>query len=216
MPPPGVIHNHNPFPLEYHIIESDRGEELREELEIPEGLDVRIVEDLTREWIQEEFYPSIVDDISAPTAEELIDFYAINQYVNAWEDAVFHFNEVLRAYRQDQIGFLIVLLSVHFESYLENTLGEFLDQFRESEHDPDFSDDLTFENALAACRCFDLVGETDVEIISKIKASRNDYAHDISAFRDTEETMLEQEGMVEDAIELYEETIGLERSMLDD
>lgn len=216
MPPPGVIHDDNPFPLEYHIIESHQGEGLRDELTIPNGLDVRIVENLTKEWLQETFFESIVDDLTRPSTEELVDLYAINTYVDAWEDAVFHFNEVLRAYRQDQIGLLIVLLSVYFESYIENTLREFFEQYRQNEHAGDFISDMTFHDQLAACRYFSLIGETEYDIVNKVKNSRNNYAHEISTFRNTEETQIEEEDLVEDAVEIYEEYIGLERSMLDE
>lgn len=216
MPPPSSIHAHNRFPLEYHIIESDQGENLRDELTIPDGLNVWIIEDLTIEWLQETFFETIVESLIEVDTEELVDLYAINAYVDAWEDAVFHFNEVLRAYRQDQIGFLIVLLSVYFESYIENKLHEFFEQARQNEHASDFVSDMTFHEQLKACRYFSLVDETKYGVINKIKHSRNNYAHEIGTFRNTEETQIEEEDLVEEAIEIYEECIGLEHSMLNE
>jgi hypothetical protein len=214
LPPPSVIHQDDPLPLEYHVIEAD--ESLAEDLEIPDGLEVLFVDDFSRSWIQNTLADLLAADLNDLTDEDVIDFFSISYYVEAWEDVVFHFNEVLRAYRQNQIGFLIVLLSVYFESDIEKELTQFVEQIRQNEHARNFVKDMTFEEKLVACRYFEVLGETEYNVINKVRISRNNYAHDIGAFRDTEVTILEEEDLVNDAIEIYEESIGLEQSVLDE
>lgn len=211
IPPDGVIHQDTPFPMEYHIIEGSS--QLRDKLDLPEGLQVFFTDDFSVGWFQTEFLTDIYGEVSSVGEQDVIEFYSLEPFVETWEDRVFHFDQVLQAYRQNQIGLLIVLLSVFFESYVESQLVDYLGGLTENNDISMMAQDMRFDSMLNSCRKFDLVQDSDYNIIDKVKTSRNNYAHDMNAFRVSETTQIEEEGLVEDAIELYEETIGVQNSM---
>ena len=214
LPPDSSIHD-NPFPLEYHIIEHESGEDIIDTLDFPERLNIGATEDFNLDWVMEEFIPSIYDEITEPTTDEVLNFYATQFYTQAWEDTIFHFDQVLRAYRQNQTGVMIVLISVFFESELYNRLEKHMESIRENPQAGSLlNKNMKFEKILNYCRYFDLIEESEYGLLMKMKSARNDYAHDVNAFRDTSETRLESENKVDDLVELYESYVGVSSSMV--
>lgn len=213
IPPESSIHD-KPFPLEYHIIEYD-DEDITDTLDIPDGLKTITTNNFDIEWMLDDFLSDIYDEITEPSTDELLNFYATQYYTEAWEDAIFHFDQVLRAYRHNQIGVLIVLVSVFFESKLFSKLDSHMEEIKENPHAGSLlNDSMKFEKILDYCRYFDLIDETEFGLLMKMKSARNNYAHDIDAFRHTKETNLESEDKVDDLIELYESYVGVESSMV--
>lgn len=76
------------------------------------------------------------------------------------------------------------------------------------------SDNMKFEKILNYCRYFNIIDETEYGLLMKMKSARNDYAHDLDAFRHTSETPLESESKIDDLVKLYESYIGVESSMV--
>jgi len=53
------------------------------------------------------------------------------------------------------------------------------------------------------------------DVVLKLSTSRSHSLHDIESFNSTYSTDAEDEGIIEDGIQLYEELIGVKKSILD-
>lgn len=139
----------------------------------------------------------------------------LRERISDFDPSVFHFEEVLHAYREDRQKILIVLLSVFFEGYIETLAEDTLESLRQRDFAGAFYSDLTFEENLEACRFFGTLSEDEFRIIDKIRAERNDFAHDSDKYHADYKSQVVEDGTLEDAIELYEDIIGVRKSMLD-
>jgi hypothetical protein len=156
--------------------------------------------------------------IARYTDQELIEAFDLEEKVRHSDPEIFyHFNDVLWAYNHDRENILVILLSVYFENYVKDTLEDYLEEAQDNPAASNFyDDDWGFERCLNGCRSFGLIEDDDYNTIDKIRDARNDYAHDIESFNNTYSTDAEDEGIIEDGIQLYEELIGVKKSILDD
>lgn len=165
---------------------------------------------------------SIVEPIQAHieryTDQELLEAFDLEEKVRCSDPEIFyHFNDVLWAYNHNRDNILVILLSVYFENYVKDTLEDYFDEAQDNPAASSFYDNnWGFERCLNGCRSFGLIEDDDYNTIDKIRDARNDYAHDIESFDSTYSTDAEDQGLIEDGIELYEELIGVKKSILDE
>lgn len=170
-----------------------------------------------------------VDELAdTPLITELIDFaenYA-NQsrqgeisyadVVESFDPEVFHFNEVLNAYRNDRVHILVILLSVFFEGYVKELRTTTMTDLQQNEATGAFYNDWDFNDSLVACRFFGSLEEQDYDVINQIRKERNSYAHNIEGYHESHSSTIVEDGILERGIQLYEELIGVKKSMLDE
>jgi len=165
---------------------------------------------------------SIVEPVQAHIArftdQELLEAFDLEEKVRSSDPEIFyHFNDVLWAYNHDRDNILVILLSVYFENYVKDTLEDYFDEAQDNPAASNFYDDnWGFERCLNGCRSFGLIEDDDYNTIDKIRDARNDYAHDIESFDSTYSTDAEDQGLIEDGIRLYEELIGVKKSILNE
>lgn len=169
----------------------------------------------TEEEIHEEITVPILNEVGEINESELTSLVDSEEIVKSFDSKVFHFNEVLRAYRADKTEILIILLSIYFESWCRSRLEEHFQTTAENDQAASVSDKMPFKSALDTCRGLGLLPENDYRLMNNTRKSRNKYAHGIERFHGSERTVLEEDGDVEDAIRLYEKSIGVDDSMLD-
>jgi len=165
---------------------------------------------------------SIVEPIKAHIArysdQELLETFNLEEKVRRSDPEIFyHFNDVLWAYNHDRNNILVILLSVYFENYAKDSLEDYFEEAQDNPAASNFyDDDWGFDRCLNGCRSFGLIEDEDYNTINKIRDARNDYAHDIESFDSTYSTDAEDEGLIEDGIQLYEELIGVKKSIIDE
>ncbi|WP_254841474.1 MULTISPECIES: hypothetical protein [Halobacteriales] len=165
---------------------------------------------------------SIVEPIKAHIArysdQELLETFNLEEKVRRSDPEIFyHFNDVLWAYNHDRNNILVILLSVYFENYVKDSLEDYFEEAQDNPAASNFyDDDWGFDRCLNGCRSFGLIEDEDYNTINKIRDARNDYAHDIESFDSTYSTDAEDEGLIEDGIQLYEELIGVKKSIIDE
>ncbi|WP_164471889.1 hypothetical protein [Halosimplex salinum] len=165
---------------------------------------------------------SIVEPIQAHIAKysdrELLEAFNLDEKVRRSDPEIFyHFNDVLWAYNHDRNNILVILLSVYFENYVKDLLEDYFEEAQDNPAASNFyDDDWGFDRCLNGCRSFGLLEDEDYNTINKIRDARNDYAHDIESFDSTYSTDAEDEGLIEDGIQLYEELIGVKKSIIDE
>lgn len=149
---------------------------------------------------------------------ELLKAFELEDKVQRSDSEIFyHFNDVLWAYRHDRTNILVILLSVYFENHVEETLEAYFERANENDHASSFyDDDWGFNRCLEGCRSFGLIKDSTYHTIDKIRDARNDYAHNIESFDDSYTSDAEDEGIIEDGIQLYEDLIGVKKSILDE
>lgn len=148
-----------------------------------------------------------------PTPENHVE---AKQIISSLESKIFHYNEVKALYQQDRIGPLIVLLSVYFESYCYEQLRDYLENNKPNPAAGVFFDeDDRFEQILDACRFYNIIEEDEFTVVNLIRDARNDYAHQLNRYHSTEETEIEEQDRLDDAIETYEKFVGVKHTMLD-
>lgn len=103
-----------------------------------------------------------------------------------------------------------------FEGYVEDLISDALEEARENEDAGKIYDSWNFKDCLNACRFFGLISDDDYRIIDNIRDERNDYAHEHEKYHPDIQSSASESGTLDEAIELYEEIIGVEDSMLDD
>ncbi|MFA9503240.1 hypothetical protein ACERIM_10710 [Natrinema sp. H-ect1] len=166
--------------------------------------------------IQEDLCGPISDILEEIENIDIEDLPDVEEFVNSFKSTVFHFNEVLRAYKEGQKGPLIVLLSVFFESHCYNLVEDHLQKIKPNDNSGIFVDeDDNFDTVLNICRFYQLIEEDEYTVIDLIKRSRNKYAHELDRYHSSEETIIEEQGRLRDAISIYEDFIGVEDSMLE-
>jgi hypothetical protein len=165
---------------------------------------------------------SIVEPIKAHIArysdQELLETFNLEEKVRRSDPEIFyHFNDVLWAYNHDRNNILVILLSVYFENYVKDSLEDYFEEAQDNPAASNFyDDDWGFDRCLNGCRSFGLIEDEDYNTINKIRDARNDYAHDIESFDSTYSTDADDEGLIEDGIQLYEELIGVKKSIIDE
>ncbi|MDT3436765.1 hypothetical protein [Haloarcula sp. 1CSR25-25] len=165
---------------------------------------------------------SIVEPIKAHIArysdQELLETFNLEEKVRRSDPEIFyHFNDVLWAYNHDRNNILVILLSVYFENYVKDSLEDYFEEAQDNPAASNFyDDDWGFDRCLNGCRSFGLIEDEDYNTINKIRDARNDYAHDIESFDSTYSTDAEDEGLIQDGIQLYEELIGVKKSIIDE
>jgi len=171
---------------------------------------------------EQEVQRSVVEPLQTHVAkhsdEELLEAFDLEDKVQRSDLEIFyHFNDVLWAYRNDRSNILVILLSVYFENHVKETLETYFDRAKENEQASSFyDDDWGFKRCLKGCRSFGLIKDSTYLTIDKIRDARNDYAHSIESFDHSYTTDAEDEGIIEDGIQLYEELIGVKKSILDE
>jgi len=158
----------------------------------------------------------ILDHVGSTTQTDVAELIDIENLISSIEPIVFHLEEVLNAYEENRTGILIVLLHVYFENYARSELEDQMKELKSNEFAGAFYDDWNFKTVLNACRYIGLLEDNEYNIMDKISESRNDYAHDLTAFDTEHITTAEEEGKVEAAIELYEQLTGIERTIRSD
>lgn len=160
----------------------------------------------------DETVEQILEHAENLTEETLIEIFSLSKIVADFNPEVFHFNEVLHSYQQNRQKLLIILLSVFFESHTNKLIGERFETLRDNDNAGGFYNNLSFKDTLDACRFFGVISDSEYGVIDKTRSARNKYAHDLGHYRQ-EDTYLEREGKVDEAVELYESFIGVKQSM---
>lgn len=175
------------------------------------GLDLENQDEINEYLLPE--VGKILDEAESSSAEELTD---IGDFVSDFKPTVFHFNEIKHAYENGRTGPLILLLSVFFESHCFQKLESFFLEIRKNPEAGMIIDKESdnFEKILNMCRYFDLIEENEYRVIKKTKKSRNKYAHKLESYHFDEATPLEEDEDIDLAIEIYENLIGIENSIV--
>jgi len=166
--------------------------------------------------LDSDFINYVMDHVDALRVQELYSEDELRDKLSEFKPDVFHFNEVLTAYQEDRTKILIILLSVFFEGYTEDILDKAVEGMRENENAGTFYSDWSFKKSLDACRYFGIVTENEYRIIDQIRDERNDYAHNPEKYHPDITSGVFESGTLNEAIELYEEIIGVKDSMLTD
>lgn len=164
----------------------------------------------------EEFLEFLVDHVRFYKDREVYSEDELREKISQFKPEVFHFDEVLNAYQEDKAKILIILLSVFFEGYIEELVSEAMEEARDNPEAGQFYKSWDFKEGLDACRFFGLIEENEYRVIDQIRDERNDYAHEHEKYHPDIESSVSESGTLEEAIELYEEIIGVEDSMLTD
>lgn len=152
-------------------------------------------------------------------AQEVGDIYSdaeLREKISNFKPEVFHFNEVINAYKNNRTKVLIILLAVFFQGYIEDLISDAMEEARENDKAGDIYDSWGFKESLNACRYFGLISENEYRVIDQIRIERNVYAHEHEKYHPDIESEVSESGTLREAIELYEEIIGVEDSMLND
>ncbi|WP_226005972.1 hypothetical protein [Natrinema salinisoli] len=136
--------------------------------------------------------------------------------VESFDPEVFHFNEVLSAYRNDRVQMLVILLSVFFEGYVKDLRTKTMTELQQNEAAGAFYSDWRFKPSLDASRFFGTLEDRDYQVIDQIRDERNSYAHNVEGYHENHSSSIVEDGVLEQGIQLYEELIGVKKSMLDE
>ncbi|NUB91113.1 hypothetical protein HT576_08775 [Haloterrigena sp. SYSU A121-1] len=136
--------------------------------------------------------------------------------VDSFDPEVFHFNEVLSAYQNDRTEMLVILLSVFFEGYVKDLRNTTMSELQQNEAAGAFYSDWDFKDSLDACRFFGSLEDREYDVINQIREERNSYAHNIEEYHGSHSSSIVEDGVLEQAIQIYEELIGVKKSMLDE
>lgn len=174
------------------------------------------VTDITNEEkVLNDIGPELVAKLSQMPNPASVEFKDVHQYIDSYSSLIHHFNEVLRGYNAGQRGALVVLLSVFFESYCHKKLEQFAERDPPNPAGGNFiEEDDRFQIKLKACRLLNLISEDEFRVIDQIRDVRNDYAHDISKYDMSRNEKISYSEL-DEAIEVYENIIGVEDSMVD-
>lgn len=183
-----------------------------------EGVVYSQVHLLDQRQVQRSIVEPLQTHIAKYSDEDLLETFELEDKVQRSDPEIFyHFNDVLWAYRHERNNILVILLSVYFENHVKETLEAYLEKAKENPHASAFyDDDWGFDRCLNGCRSFGLLEEDAYNTIDKIKDARNDYAHNIESFDESYTTDAEEDGIIEEGILLYEELIGVKKSILDE
>lgn len=139
----------------------------------------------------------------------------IEYYISEFNPEVFHFSEVLSSYQENSTKIVILLLAVFFEGYLKELVNEKIEELSANPHAARINKNWNFKQNLDSARFFGLITDNEYRIIDSIRNARNTYAHELDAFHQTYTTDAEETGTVEEAIQLYEDLIGVRESMIE-
>jgi len=125
----------------------------------------------------------------------------------------YHLESVKSAYNEDRIGTLVVLLSIFFESHLQNIIAK---NYPSSGIGKQIRNEgeTNLKNMIEFCYARDELSEEEYETMDSIRDERNGYAHDLSRYHFEEYINTKNKGIVEKAINIYEEKMDLNNSVL--